>query len=77
MRFAAEKGLPNRRTEVQLALIALTVARAVGGNKDLTLDDFMIEKTETKKSTTSDSAFAISTIAGVSVRKLGQGRKKK
>lgn len=63
---------------MQLALLALTVARTAG-NSELELSDFLFdEKAEKPKLTAAQGAFALDTIAGgIGVRKLGQGRKVK
>lgn len=41
--FARNNVMPFRRLEIYMQQIALTVAQAVGGNADLTVDDFRID----------------------------------
>lgn len=41
--YSARKMLPQRRIEIYLAQIAMWVAKAFGGAKDATLDDFMFD----------------------------------
>lgn len=41
--YAARRMLPQRRTELYLAQIALVVAKAMGGAKDATLGDFLFD----------------------------------
>ena len=78
MRYATVKPLPQRRVEIYLAQIALTVAHSVG-NSDLTLADFLLDFAgKAPKMTAEAGAHAFATIAGGhGVRVLGKKTTKK
>lgn len=80
-RYAAERGLPSRRLELQTAIVALTVARAMGGNTSMQVSDFLIhtEAASNKRDQTPDKdRSAVSVFAGVAgVRRLGQKKRNK
>lgn len=42
-RYAARYGLPTRRLQLQLALIALVVAQSMGGSADAKLSDYLFD----------------------------------
>ena len=78
-RYTAVRSLPSRRLEIQIAIVALTVARCMGGNTSLTINDFLISAdSESKRDQTpKDQTTAASAFAGVArVRRLGQKKRK-
>ena len=77
MRYANKKGLPDQRNQLQLGLIALVIARVMGGNEEAELDDFLFIEKQAKEMKADEAALALGAIAGgVGIVKLGQGRKK-
>ncbi len=76
-------GLPSRRTHLQLALVCLVVAQAMGGASDYTLEDFLVDlmpKPEAPTNSVASGKIAAEAFAGIggkNVRVLGLKRKRK
>lgn len=78
--YANVRGLPARRLEIQTAIVALTVARCMGGNTSLKLADFLINtEAESKRHQSPDeSQSAVSLFAGMAgARRLGRKSRNK
>lgn len=73
MRYAGAKGLPLRRVEFGLALLALKTVQ-VNGDAESTLTDFLFDKKpEQPQMTADEGAMAMNTMAGgKGVRRLGR-----
>lgn len=76
MRYAQFHPLPSRRAEAYLAQIASVIAQTAG-NENMSIKDFVLDFSgkPAKKAPPDENAMVFANMA--SVRKLGQGRKKK
>ena len=76
-------GFPTHRLQLQLALVALVVARTMGGASEASLDEFVVKLTpdpEPKQDAVQNESVAAEAFAGIGgrrVRVLGQRRKRK
>lgn len=67
--YAARRMLPQRRTELYLAQIALVVAKAMGGAKDATLGDFLFDPEEDEPEGNADPLEQAKEFFGFAPRK--------
>lgn len=80
--YNSERLLPHRRFEYYAAQLTLHVshlAAVMGSGARYTIHDFLFDKREAPKQDTSETGMQVigAMAGGVTVVKLGQGRKKK